>query len=93
MAFTVGPSLIWQLATAFSALQQYMNSSAVRHGTTCGDDDRAFYDFDRDGIDDLEGLVHRRQEVNMDIEMEDRRSCLLPDKTLMDVDIDLKGEN
>jgi hypothetical protein len=41
-----------------------------------------------DGIDDLEGLVHRRQEVNMDIEMEERRSRLLPDKTLMDVDID-----
>jgi hypothetical protein len=28
VAFTLAPSLIWQLATAFFALQQYMNSSA-----------------------------------------------------------------
>jgi hypothetical protein len=46
-----------------------------------------------DAIDNLEGLLYWRQVVNMDIEVEERRSWLLPLKTLMDVDTDLTGEN
>jgi len=54
--------------------------------------DRSFYDFGMDGIDDLEGLRHRCQEVNMDIELKERRSWLLPLQTQMNVDTDLAGE-
>jgi hypothetical protein len=45
------------------------------------EDDRSSYDFGMDGIDDLEGLGHRCQEVNMDIEMKERRFWLLPLQT------------
>ena len=64
-----------------------------RHMLLSAEEDVASCDFDMDCTDDSEGLAHSCQEVSIHIYMEERRSWILPLRTLMDVDKDLTVES
>ena len=56
-------------------------------------DNRASCSIDIHRIVDPDGQAYWRQEINLDVEMDERRTWLLPLNTFMDVDTDLTGVN